>query len=279
MFDLEKAIADWRRQAEASWTGDVSALDELEDHLREQFAASMRTGHAEQQAWQIATANLGDPTTIRREFAKIERLPAIDRYALSTLAGLAAFAILLGFVIVFVTRGPQLLAGPVLSIHILTITFAYLTGLFAAAIAGYATIRGHLGQTPIPALMVYTLRIIRVASAIAALATVVGFTFGAIWANSAWGQPFIMDAREIGAILVVATCFAAALAASRRSLSPNVSLAITLVAGGTILAAWFGATAHDSGHPAFLTAVGFGGLAAALALAAVAMRSGNAVPE
>ncbi len=46
MFDLEAAIRDWRKKAARRWAGDQMALDELKDHLREEFArlaASDRT--------------------------------------------------------------------------------------------------------------------------------------------------------------------------------------------------------------------------------------------
>ena len=85
MFDLETAITNWRRQTESQWTSDKSALDELEDHLREEIATLTRAGRTEQDAWTVAVAKLGDPVAIRREFAKIDRLPTLDRFAFAAM--------------------------------------------------------------------------------------------------------------------------------------------------------------------------------------------------
>src|SRR5580700_2421074 len=70
MFDLEKAIADWRRQMLAAGVKDPNVLEELEGHLREEMEQQMRTGVSAEQAFGIAVQCIGQPAALRSEFAK-----------------------------------------------------------------------------------------------------------------------------------------------------------------------------------------------------------------
>src|SRR5262245_7573682 len=125
MFDLEKAIAEWRREVALGWTGDTAALDELEDHLREETAELVRRGNNEKQAWLVALAKLGDPVAVRREFAKIDRLPALDRWALIGFVGLTGIACVAIPVLFFGNARDAVLADRLLSTHIVAITLGY----------------------------------------------------------------------------------------------------------------------------------------------------------
>jgi hypothetical protein len=270
MFDLEAAISQWRRQVESKWIGDQSALAELEDHLREEIAALAQSGRANEEAWKEATSKLGDPVAIGHEFSKIDRLPGLDRFALVLILGAGVLA-LACFAMMLLKRGPRLVADPVLTIHVVTITLGYTVGLLAAAIAGYGAIRGFLAGAPVPVLRSITLPIVRIASLITSIFTVLGFTLGAVWANREWGRPFTADPREIAAILVALSFTAATVTVWRSARFARVSLAIAISGGGIILAAWFGATAQATGYPALLTTIGFGGLIGSIALAAISL--------
>jgi Cytochrome C assembly protein len=270
MFDLEAAISQWRRQVESKWIGDQSALAELEDHLREEIAALAQSGQAEEEAWKEATSKLGDPVAIGHEFSKIDRLPGLDRFAFVLILGAGVLA-LACFAMILLKRGPRLVADPVLTIHVVTITLGYIVGLLAATIAGYGAIRGFLAGAPVPVLKSVTLPIVRIASLITSIFTVLGFTLGAVWANQEWGRPFSADPREIGAILVAISFAAATVTVWRSAMFARVSLAIAISGGGIILAAWFGVMAQASGYPALLTTIGFGGLIGSIALAAISL--------
>jgi Cytochrome C assembly protein len=270
MFDLEAAISQWRRQVESKWIGDQSALAELEDHLREEIAALAQSGHADEEAWREATSKLGDPVAIGHEFSKIDRLPGLDRFAFVLILGAGVLA-LACLAMMLVKRGPRLVADPMLTIHVVTITLGYTVGLLAATIAGYGAIRGFLAGAPVPVLKSVTLRIVRIASLITSIFTVLGFTLGAVWANREWGRPFSADPREIGGILVAISFAAATVTVCRSAMFARVSLAIAISGGGIILAAWFGVMAQASGYPALLTTIGFGGLIGSIALAAISL--------
>jgi hypothetical protein len=270
MFDLEVAISQWRRQVESKWIRDQRALAELEDHLREDIAALAQIGLSDEEAWKEAASRLGDPVALGREFSKIDRLPGLDRFALVLILGAGVLAVAC-FAMMLLKRGPRLVADPVLTIHVVTITLGYIVGLLAATIAGYGAIRDFLAGTPLPVLTSVTLPIVRIASLITSIFTVLGFTLGAVWANQEWGRPFSADPREIGAILVAISFAAATITISRSSMFARVSPAIAISGGGIILAAWFGVMAQASGYPALLTTVGFGGLMGSIALAAISL--------
>ena len=270
MFDLEAAISQWRRQVESKWIGDQSALAELEDHLREEIAALAQSGHADEEAWREATSKLGDPVAIGHEFSKIDRLPGRDRVAFVLILGAGVLALACS-AMMLLKRGPRLVADPMLTIHVVTITLGYTVGLLAATIAGYGAIRGFLAGAPVPVLKSVTLQILRIASLITSIFVVLGFTLGAVWANREWGRPFSADPREIGGMLVAISFAAAAVTVWRSGMFARVSLAIAISGGGIILAAWFGVMAQASGYPALLTTIGFGGLIGSIVLAAISL--------
>ncbi len=73
MFDLEQAIADWRRRMLAAGVNNSNVLDELESHLREDIGALLSAGMLEEQAFQRALSRVGSPIPLRTEFDKLKR--------------------------------------------------------------------------------------------------------------------------------------------------------------------------------------------------------------
>lgn len=67
-FELERALAEWR----AGFTEvDEPELDELEDHLRAEFARLGALGLTPEDAWWLARRKLGASDALEREFAKV----------------------------------------------------------------------------------------------------------------------------------------------------------------------------------------------------------------
>jgi hypothetical protein len=270
MFELEKAVDGWRRQIEATWRGEPSALAELEDHLREDFAALIRSGRADHEAWRMATARLGDPITLGREFAKVKQLSVADRTVLALMIGAAPSIVgLVGWVLF--DAGSNLTVQPLLATHVVTITCGYVAGLLAAGVAAYATVRSLLRPASTAALEHATLRVLRSSSLIATALSLAGFVLGAIWAKAEWGSSFTGQAREVGALLVIALFAVLAAVAWSGRPSTRPQLAIATCGGGVVLAAWLGAASLDAGGSMVLQAVGFGGLALSLGLAAISI--------
>jgi hypothetical protein len=70
MFDLEQAIAEWRRQMLTAGIKTPALLDELESHLRDEIATQMKAGSSASQALEAAAQELGPAGTLKAEFEK-----------------------------------------------------------------------------------------------------------------------------------------------------------------------------------------------------------------
>jgi hypothetical protein len=70
MFDLEQAIAEWRRQMAAGGIKTSDVLNELESHLRDDVAERMGAGLEASVAFEAAVRRLGEPGLLRAEFEK-----------------------------------------------------------------------------------------------------------------------------------------------------------------------------------------------------------------
>src|SRR5438045_7910206 len=73
MFNLDHAIAEWRRQMSSGGIKSRHVLDELESHLREDVEQQMRSGAKLQKAFENAVRQIGQAGALRTEFAKISR--------------------------------------------------------------------------------------------------------------------------------------------------------------------------------------------------------------
>jgi len=73
-FDLDLAVAAWRRQLTAQPDLAPADVAELETHLREAFAELRQRGLAESEAFLVARHRVGPPAQIADEFAKAEPL-------------------------------------------------------------------------------------------------------------------------------------------------------------------------------------------------------------
>src|ERR1051325_601080 len=70
MFNLDHAIAEWRRQTAAAGIKSPAALDELESHLRDGVEQQVRSGLNEERAFEIAVEQFGEAVQLEKEFAK-----------------------------------------------------------------------------------------------------------------------------------------------------------------------------------------------------------------
>ncbi len=68
MFDLEQAIAEWRRQMIAAGIKTPVPLEELEIHLREEIERQLHKGINAQAAFDAAVKQLGHADVLRQEF-------------------------------------------------------------------------------------------------------------------------------------------------------------------------------------------------------------------
>jgi hypothetical protein len=72
MFNLDLAIAEWRRGMMSAGIKTPVPLDELEIHLREDVEQQRRTGADMEEAFRLAAERIGKAENVREEFGKIE---------------------------------------------------------------------------------------------------------------------------------------------------------------------------------------------------------------
>jgi hypothetical protein len=72
MFDIEKSIAEWRRQMLAAGIKTPVPLEELESHLRDEIERQTTSGRSEAEAFASAIQEIGPAPAVRNEFGKVE---------------------------------------------------------------------------------------------------------------------------------------------------------------------------------------------------------------
>ncbi len=70
MFNLEQAIADWRRQMLAAGIDQPEPLAELESHLRDDVDQRLQAGAEVQLAFETAVQHVGQAHLLKQEFAR-----------------------------------------------------------------------------------------------------------------------------------------------------------------------------------------------------------------
>ena len=70
MFNLDRAISEWRRQMLAAGIKPPAPLEELEMHLREDVEQEMRSGLTPQAAFETAVQRMGQADALKAEFKK-----------------------------------------------------------------------------------------------------------------------------------------------------------------------------------------------------------------
>jgi hypothetical protein len=70
MFDLDQAIAEWRRRMLAAGIKTPVPLDELVSHLRDDIEQRRELGLSEEEGFERAIQEIGQAPALQREFAK-----------------------------------------------------------------------------------------------------------------------------------------------------------------------------------------------------------------
>jgi Clp amino terminal domain, pathogenicity island component len=71
MFNLEQSISEWRGQMLSAGVKNPEIVDELESHLREDWARRVQSGESEEQAFEGAVQGVGQASLLKHEFAKL----------------------------------------------------------------------------------------------------------------------------------------------------------------------------------------------------------------
>ena len=104
MFDLEKSIAEWRRQMLAAGIKTPVPLDELEAHLREEIERQMKSGLTAHEAFNISVALIGQARPLQKEF---KRGGSISDKTIGILAALIGMVILIRILAVHHSLGSE----------------------------------------------------------------------------------------------------------------------------------------------------------------------------
>jgi len=112
MFDLDQAIAEWRRQMLAAGIKTPAPLEELESHLREDVEQGMRSGLIAEAAFETAVQRMGQTDALKAEFKKAGRTNGFDRINHNRVyvTALILFLIILQFFYLVPTPGLDSLA-------------------------------------------------------------------------------------------------------------------------------------------------------------------------
>lgn len=79
MFDLEKQIAEWRREMLAAGISRPEILSELESHLRDDLKKEARKGSSVDNAFETAKLRLGHGEMLKNEFSKLRGTSASSK--------------------------------------------------------------------------------------------------------------------------------------------------------------------------------------------------------
>ncbi|HWB01601.1 MAG TPA: Clp protease N-terminal domain-containing protein [Verrucomicrobiales bacterium] len=70
MFNLEQSISEWRGKMLSAGIRNPDIVEELESHLREDWARRVESGESGEQAFERAVQGIGQPSVLKHEFAK-----------------------------------------------------------------------------------------------------------------------------------------------------------------------------------------------------------------
>lgn len=236
MFDLEPAVADWRRQMLAAGIKSPASLDELESHLREDIGKLRSSGTAEDQAFKIAVSRMGRPALLRTEFDQLKRAPCRAVIFGSWLWVGSVIATVL-----FLSRG--LFAGKLgllLSAHIFSLTTGYAAAFLAGGLGIYY-VWCRSGHALRSARQQSLGSAVRLFGELAAGLVVAGFVLGMFWSRRHLDDFLPGGAREIGT-LCAAVWLVVFVVIQRAGLVSERAGMLLCIGGNVVISlAWFGA--------------------------------------
>jgi ABC-type transport system involved in cytochrome c biogenesis permease subunit len=245
MFDLENEIQSWRQAAAPGLQHRQEILDELEDHLRDEFAARVRAGGEPQMVWTAALVALGDPRRLADEFtmaASVVWMPV--RWV-----GFAFVVFELLLIVLLSKRWETLLGW-----HVLLVTSGYVAAFAIGTLGACSSLARTFSNWDPRRDRSLQAGLYRLAM-VSVVATTVGVVLGSIWSKSHWGRYWNWDAREVGGLAVLGwgvTC----LLSSLRPRSGRIASIIPVAANIVVALSWFGPLFWDSrgmhtyGYPA-----------------------------
>jgi Cytochrome C assembly protein len=233
MFDLNRAISEWRESMASRGIKSGEALDELESHLRDLVEEKLQAGFEGQEAFKVAVEQLGTSADLAAEFKKVQ--PEV------WLPTRIAKALVL-FVVIFMglMLSRRLQSGRMdllLASHVLAVTVGYLTTFVIGGLGiCYVCVRWVKQVSPVhlKSISRTTFRL----TSLAMVSTAVGVVLGAIWANDHSGRYWGWDAREVGGLAVLGWLILG-FAIQRCAVGTHPTMMLTIVGDIVVALAWF----------------------------------------
>ena len=247
MYNLERAISDWRKQMLAAGIKTRTALDELENHLREDIARLLTAGNSEAEAFQIAAARVGNPGSVVTEFKKN------DIFFTSVKVGLLVWASLSAALLTFLFSkwfGGKL--SLLLLAHIFSLTAGYGAAFLAGGVGVYYVCCRWLRASSSAQEQVLS-RAVLLFTLLSTCLVLVGFVLGMFWSGQNRGQYLTGDPREIGTASAAVWLVAMLLIRRFRQMGDRAVILFSIVGNMIVGFAWFGAgsIAHGYGVGSF----------------------------
>lgn len=235
MHNLENSIAEWRKTMMAGARVSREALDELENHLRENVDQLTRSGMTEPEAFQRAVTQLGGPLTLASEFQKLDQS---TWWPIKGVIGIGA-TVALALTIFLIVRFDPSRSGLLLAIHVFSVTLGYTTTFLIGALGICFVGRRCLSDFSPPRTRSLT-RVTFTLGCVAAGLTAVGIILGMLWAKAEWGRYWAWDPKEIGGLCVIVwlICFLAVHRLPR--MTAQGVLVMSIMGNIVVSLAWFG---------------------------------------
>ena len=242
-FDLERQIRLWRQTISSALgaPGRPEVIDELESHLRDDVDQRVAAGHTPAQAWKAALARLGELPKLAAEFRKTP--PAVWLPARAAEIVLALCAVLSAVLIASRFGRPRMTV--LLASHVFTVTIGYGAALavgMTAVAAAVARSLGSFGPAQSDAFR-------RTGARLASLAvgmTLLAIVLGAAWASDHFARAWAWDARETGAVCVLAWSAVLFSCVRWRAVSTDSAVVAGVIGNLVVAFAWFGPPMLDA---------------------------------
>ncbi len=242
MFDLESEILRWR----AALAGKLSraALDELENHLREETERRLKSGAPQDEAFRQACLNLGDPTRLSAEFAKLKDASIWRPARLASIAALSLTALLFVLAIVAGASGKM---TPLLSAHVMSVCAGYLITFMLGALAiWYVMVRPFRNLSVAHAASLR--KAVAMLAGASALLTGAAIILGMIWAADNMGRYWAWDRKETGGFAIFVWNLALALLACTKRIRLHYIMLFAILGNAITSVGWFGSNIPQGHH-------------------------------
>jgi hypothetical protein len=144
MFDLEKSIADWRKQMRSTGIKSPALVEELESHLRNEIERQMKAGVNSQRAFEEAVQQIGAPDALRNEFQRANALTVGQKKPIAIVGGVLTVSV--GFILVWATMVQGRDMGKMPSEAVVLFVLGLILVLNGAAISYLASKRSFLAS-------------------------------------------------------------------------------------------------------------------------------------